>query len=85
VEAHGDVFIRETLELVHGAGFIIGNVVVQVVSNQPKIAPRRVELEAKLTSLVGAPVSVSATTTDGLGFTGRGEGVMASATVLLRS
>ncbi len=85
VEAHGDVFIRETLELVHGAGFTVGNVVVQVVSNKPKVAPRRVELEAKLTALVGAPVSVSATTTDGLGFTGRGEGVMATATALLQS
>lgn len=83
VEAHGDVFIRETLELVHGVGFTVGNVVVQVVSNKPKVAPRRVELEARLTELVGAPVSVSATTTDGLGFAGRGEGVMATATALL--
>ncbi len=85
IEAHGDVFITETLELVHGAGFTVGNVVVQVVSNKPKVAPRRVELEAKLTALVGAPVSVSATTTDGLGFTGRSEGVMATATALLKS
>ncbi len=85
VEAHGDVFIQETLELVHGAGFSVGNVAVQVVSNRPKIAPRRVELEAVLTELVGAPVSVSATTTDGLGFTGRGEGVTALATALLLS
>ncbi len=83
IEAHGDVFIAETLELVHGAGFTVGNVAVQVVSNKPKVAPRRVELEAKLTALVGAPVSVSATTTDGLGFTGRSEGVMATATALL--
>ena len=83
VEAHGDIFIRETLELVHGAGFSVGNVVVQVVSNKPKVAPRRVELEKRLTELVGAPVSVSATTTDGLGFTGRGEGVMATATALV--
>ncbi len=85
VEAHGDIFIRETLELVHGAGFTVGNVAVQVVSNAPKVAPRRVEVEARLTELVGAPVSVSATTTDGLGFTGRGEGVMATATALLNS
>ena len=83
VEAHGEVFIRETLELVNGAGFTVVNVAVQVISNAPKVAPRRVELEARLTAIVGAPVSVSATTTDGLGFTGRGEGLMATATALL--
>ncbi len=85
IEAHGDVFIRETLELVHGAGFTVGNVAVQVISNRPKVAPRRMELEARLLELVGAPVSVSATTTDGLGFAGRGEGVTAIATALLTS
>jgi 2-C-methyl-D-erythritol 4-phosphate cytidylyltransferase / 2-C-methyl-D-erythritol 2,4-cyclodiphosphate synthase len=84
VEAHGDVFIGETVDLVQGAGYSIGNVSVQVVSNRPKIAPRRVELEAKLSELVGAPVSISATTTDALGFTGRGEGITAIATALLR-
>jgi len=83
VDAHGDIFITETLALVRGAGFTVSNIAVQVVSNAPKVAPRRVELEARLSELVGAPVSVSATTTDGLGFTGRGEGVMATATALL--
>jgi len=83
IDAHGDIFITETLALVHGAGFTVNNIAVQVVSNAPKVAPRRVELEARLSELVGAPVSVSATTTDGLGFTGRGEGVMATATALL--
>jgi 2-C-methyl-D-erythritol 4-phosphate cytidylyltransferase / 2-C-methyl-D-erythritol 2,4-cyclodiphosphate synthase len=84
IEAHGDVFIAETLGLVHGAGFSVANVVVQVVANQPQVTPRRVELEARLTALVGAPVSVSGTTTDGLGFTGRGEGLAAIATALLQ-
>lgn len=85
IEAHGEVFITETLELVRGAGLTVGNVAVQVISNRPKVAPRRVELEAVLSELVGAPVSVSATTTDGLGFTGRGEGVTALATAMLYS
>lgn len=81
--AHGEVFIRETVSLVTGAGFTVGNVAVQVVANRPKLAGRRVELESQLTLLVGAPVSVSATTSDSLGFTGRGEGLAAIATALL--
>lgn len=81
--AHGDVFISETVRLVHGAGFTVGNVAVQLLGNRPKLASRRSELEARLTELVGAPVSVAATTADGLGFTGRGEGVLALATALL--
>ena len=81
--AHGEVFIRETVALVTGAGFTIGNVAVQVIANRPKLAGRRVELESSLTLVVGAPVSVSATTSDGLGFTGKGEGLAAIATALL--
>src|SRR5690554_603213 len=81
--AHGDVFISETVRLVTGAGFTVGNVAVQVLANRPKLAARRTELETYLSELVGASVSISATTSDGLGFTGRAEGILVIATALL--
>lgn len=82
--AHGDVFLGETVALVAGAGWTVGNVAVQLVAKHPRLGARRTELESHLSSLVGAPVSVSATTSDGLGFTGRAEGVAVIATALLQ-
>jgi 2-C-methyl-D-erythritol 4-phosphate cytidylyltransferase/2-C-methyl-D-erythritol 2,4-cyclodiphosphate synthase len=82
--ANGSVFITETLKLLATAGWSVVNVSVQLIGNKPKLAPRRVEVEAALTSLVGAPVSLGATTTDGLGFLGSSEGVGAVATALIQ-
>jgi 2-C-methyl-D-erythritol 4-phosphate cytidylyltransferase/2-C-methyl-D-erythritol 2,4-cyclodiphosphate synthase len=81
--AHGEVFLTETLRLIGAAGYRVGNVSVQIIGNRPKLAPRRIEAETLLSALLHAPVSVSATTTDALGFTGRGEGVAALASAVL--
>lgn len=83
--ASGDVFVTHAVSLVRDAGFEPVNVSVQIVGNRPRLSGRRGEAESVLSAWVGAPVSVSATTTDGLGFTGRGEGVAAIATALIRN
>ena len=82
--ASGALLLKETLARITKAGFEIANVSVQIVCNKPKIGMRRAEAIAALSlALDGAPVSVTATSTDGLGFTGEGKGISAIATALV--
>jgi 2-C-methyl-D-erythritol 4-phosphate cytidylyltransferase/2-C-methyl-D-erythritol 2,4-cyclodiphosphate synthase len=84
--ASGTQLLSETLVKIKSAGFVIENVAVQIVGNKPKIAARRAEAIAVLSkALAGAKVAVSATSTDGLGFTGEGKGLSAIATALITS
>lgn len=76
-------FVRLAVERLVSAGWAVGNVSAQLIGERPRFARRRAEAEAVLSELVGAPVSVGATTSDGLGFTGRGEGIAVFATALL--
>jgi 2-C-methyl-D-erythritol 2,4-cyclodiphosphate synthase len=82
--ANGSVFLTETLRLLDAAGWQVGNVSAQIIGNRPKVAPRRQAVEQALTELLGAPVTISATTTDGLGFLGNTEGVAVVASALIK-
>lgn len=81
--ASGEEFLRETLRLVREAGYSVINISVQIIAQRPRFASRKEEAQARMSDIVGAPVSVAATTTDHLGFIGAGEGIAAIATALI--
>jgi len=83
--AGGGVLLAEAARRVRAAGWEIGNIAVQVIGVRPRIGTRRAEAELALSEAAGAPVTISGTTTDGLGLTGRGEGLAAIANALIHS